>query len=207
MVQRFGWAILDSRAVEEDDPEIVRNNITLASRYYTNGGHEVTTDPNTVADRNVRATRLHKGEPLHIHGHGTDVGLGGFGADSLAREVKRKFRVDELKGRIILLHACAVGSGNFLNAFVQALASNNLQGWDGTTVLGPVRFLVVNPEGISQVSRPGIRANQLTTRESQSGKLLKKGEGWAGVQVVNNNLQNLTALQAQEHVQRNMKRG
>jgi hypothetical protein len=203
VVQRFGWAILDSRATKHDDPEIVRSNIELASRYYR--GHEVTTDPDKV--KSPQKVNLDDKEPLHIHGHGTDVSLGGFKAASLAQEVLRKFKTDQLKGRTILLHSCEVGSGSFLRDFLRALASNNFKGWHGTTVCGPKRFLIVNEQGVSQVSKPNVKESQLSTRKGQFGNVERKGVDWSGVRVLRGSIQSLTDIQTLNVVNWAMKRG
>src|SRR6476661_2433155 len=205
VVQRFGWAILDSRAAQHDDPAIVRNNLRLASTYYR--AHEVTTDPDRVRDQDLQQVDLADKEPLHIHGHGTNVSLGGFSATSLALQVRRKFPIGKLKGRTILLHSCEVGSGNFLRDFLRALANNNFHGWHGTTVCGPQRFLVVNEQGISQVSKPGVQENTLSTRRGQAGNVKKKGEDWSGMRILSGSIQSLSAIQTLNVVNWAMKRG
>lgn len=201
-IQPFGWAVIDSRS--NDDAEIVRNNLRLSSALYSNQQRvAVVTDPEDVDD--VQRVALGNDEPLHIHGHGTDQSLAGFGADSLAREVLRKFT--NLRGRTILLHSCEVGSGQFLRNFLQALANNNFQGWNGTQVLGPERFLVVAENGLSQVSKGGVQENDLKTRKSQQGKLMKKGDGWKGIQVVNQAIQDIPQHRIKAIVINAMKKG
>ena len=200
IVQPYGWAILDSASA--DDPQIVRTNLQNAANYYT--ASSVSIDPERVV--NPAQIRLGAGEVVHIHGHGTAAGLGGFAAASLAREVLRKFGLAALKGRTILLHGCQVGSGNFLTNFLNALANNNLQGWNKTRVLAPVNLMVVNEQGISMVAKNGVNAGQLTTRAGQRANVQRKGEGWAGIQVVANAIQAIPAGKIKEIVIVAMKR-
>jgi hypothetical protein len=174
-VQRFAWAIHDSRDMKRS--AIVDENLRRAQSRYTHV--ETTTDPEKEEPKRIL---LNQGEAIHLHAHGNDEALSGFSADSLGRELQRKFDIEDLAGRTIVLHSCKTGQADFGKGLLEMLlayattADVNLA---GTTVYAPVSFLVVEKDGFSYVAKDNVDESDLRTEQRQD-KLRKAGDGWRG---------------------------
>jgi len=181
-VQRFAWAIHDSRDMKKS--AVVDENLRKASQRYTHT--QTTSDPEKVdtPDRPF----LNPGETIHLHAHGNVDGLSGFGADSLAREVSRKFDLEDLPGRVIVLHSCNTGQKEYGKEVLEelvSLASYERISLTGTTIYAPVNFLVVENDGLSYVAKSGVDDSALR-EEQRSESLQRLGEGWRGWRVTMN---------------------
>jgi hypothetical protein len=192
-VQRFGWAV-HSGSDSANQRLIVQNNLTYAGNSYR--ATEETTDPEQVdAPRRVD---LQAGEVLHIHAHGNTANVGGFRAKSFATQLIRKFGIDALQGRTIVIHGCEVGAGqsvyarSLLNQLRSSMGSN-ARALVGTKVITPLRYLTVAPNGVSYVARMGTTAGDIRgvgdARDAQDRtrriKQLSeaRGAGWVAFEI------------------------
>lgn len=174
IAQRYSWGVLDSK---DKNNQIVHGNIARATK---SNNADIVTDPNKIKSYQNKVS-LSGGEVVHIHAHGAEDRVAGFGANSFATELKKKFA--DLKGRTIMFHSCEVGQKDYLKNLLTALMDDEGKEWDGTRVLAPKRFLIVDNNGISIVSRDGVKESALSTRQGRRGALVKKGEDWTGYKV------------------------
>lgn len=172
VVQRYAWAVLDSR---EEDNDIVRNNL---SRFLVDRNIDSTTDTD-ISGRTF--DQVNSGtDPVHLHGHGSSVGFAGLTPQTLASKVQQKFG-HSLKSRSIVFHSCEIGQGNYLRDFLLALiGSGSKNPWKNTRVFGATNLLVVNNDGISQVARDNVTETQLKNSRNLyfSDLVEKKARGW-----------------------------
>lgn len=182
-VQRYAWAILDSR---EQNNDIVRNNLTR----FLNGRTIPSTTDTDISGRTFDQVDF-SSEPVHLHGHGSDVGFAGLTPQTLAGKVLQKFG-NSLKQRSIVFHSCEIGQGNYMRDFLLALIGDgSASSWAKTRVFGATTFLVVNKDGISQVAKPNVTENQLGNTHNLyfSDMVEKKARGWRVALVVGNGVQ------------------
>lgn len=174
-IQRFAWALHDSRDMKRS--EIVDENLRRAKSRYSHV--ETTIDPEKEEPERVH---LNEGEAIHLHAHGHDEALSGFSADSLGMQLQRKFDIEDLAGRTIVLHSCKTGQGNFGKDLLEMLlAYASLAGVNlaGTKVYAPRNFLVVEKDGFSYVAKDNVDDSELRVEDRKS-KLQNIGEGWRG---------------------------
>lgn len=179
VVQRFAWAIHNSS--DPGGEAIVNENVRRASGRYVLP--ETVTDPELVDE--PRRPLLGGGEPIHIHAHGNDESVGGFASDSFAAQLFRKFDAADLVGRTIVFHSCDSGQGNYARDVLQSLVEL-AQAEDirlvGTQILAPTRYLVVEKNGFSYVSKNNVDPGDLRV-DNRSDKLQQFGKGWRGWEV------------------------
>jgi hypothetical protein len=178
-VQRFAWAIHDSRDMKRK--EIVDENLRRASVRYTHT--ETSTDPEK--EGTPARPFLNPGEAIHLHAHGHDSALSGFSGETLAVQLSRKFDLEDLAGRVIVLHSCNTGQADFGKHLLEMLVSLGILeqvSLTGTIVYAPVNYLVVEDDGLSYVAKTGVDDSQLRVVPRRS-KLQDLGEGWRGWRV------------------------
>jgi hypothetical protein len=182
-VQRYAWAVLDSGG---EDNDIVRNNLTRFLR-----GRNIPSKTDTDIFNQTFDQESFSADPVHLHGHGSDVGFAGLTPQTLAGKVLQKFG-DSLKHRSIVFHSCEIGQGNYLSDFLRALIGNGSpSSWTKTRVFGATALLVVNTDGISQVAKSNVTENQLKNTPSLyfNGMVQKKARGWRVALVMGNSVQ------------------
>jgi hypothetical protein len=176
IIQRYVWGVLDT---EDSNNQIVTGNVT---RFTAQGTGRDTLPKST--DTNVTQGQLQQvgigGGVLHLHGHGREDGFALMSAQTFAQKTIEKFGENALRGRVIVFHSCEVGQQNYLGDYLRALKGNGSGGsWSGTMVFGPTRFLGVNHDGISLVSKAGVTEKQMQGVSDYFSNLMeRKARAW-----------------------------
>lgn len=182
-IQRYAWAILDSR---EEGAEIVTGNL---SRFMKGRTIPSATDTDIAGRTFDVANTSH--EPVHLHGHGSSIGFAGLTPQTLAKKVRQKFGTS-LKQRAIVFHSCEIGQGNYLRDFFTALIDGGkASDWKKTRIFGATRLLVVNTDGTSQVARAGVTEQNLKGSRNHyfHAMVERKARGWKVAVVSGNGIQ------------------
>ncbi|MBI2241897.1 MAG: hypothetical protein HYU59_13975 [Magnetospirillum gryphiswaldense] len=171
-VQRYVWGVIDD---EDENNQIVEGNLT---RFNAKRKLPLSTDKN-ITEKTLDQVSSISG-PLHLHGHGHEGGFALMKPSTFAAKTKEKFGVSALRNRTIVFHSCEVGKTTFLKDFLTALIGEDAKSkWSGALVFGPTRFLGVNHDGISQVSRPGVTESQMSgVSDYFHGLMERKGREW-----------------------------
>jgi len=174
-IQRFAWALHDSRDMSKSD--VVDENLNRAKVRYLRS-ETINDAPDKV--RLFSRTLLNEGEAIHLHAHGHDTGLANISAATLANVLTAKFGLEALAGRVIVMHSCNTGSKTYgadvLKQLVQFARTDRVS-LTGTTVFAPENYLVVEKNGLSYVAKEGVGLGDLRT-EPRDQHLQPLGDGW-----------------------------
>ncbi|HEX6043049.1 MAG TPA: hypothetical protein VFZ22_01070 [Pyrinomonadaceae bacterium] len=174
-VQRFGWALHDSEDMVKS--EVVDENLKRAKARYLHA--ETITDANTKIER-ISRTALQRDEAIHLHAHGAEDRLANLGTATLANIIKKKFGLDSLAGRAIVLHSCNTGqltyAEDLLKKLVELGRTDRVE-LTGATIYAPENYLVVESDGLSYVAKRGVGLGDLRS-DDRKRHLQGLGEGW-----------------------------
>lgn len=160
-----------------DKSDVVDQNLIRAKRRYINS--ETTTDADEVEQ--PRRPALVQGEAIHLHAHGYELGLANLGVETLATTLKKKFGLENLAGRSIVMHSCKTGQDTYGGDVLKKLVEfGNTDGVDlrGTTIYAPENYLVVEKDdGLSYVAKRGKGLEHLRS-DDRKEHLQPLGQGW-----------------------------
>ena len=157
--------------------EVVDENLKRAKGKYLHA--ETITDANAKIDR-ISRTALQRDEAIHLHAHGAEDRLANLGVATLAAVIKKKFGLDSLAGRAIVLHSCNTGqltyAEDLLKKLVELGRTDRVE-LTGATIYAPENYLVVESDGLSYVAKRGVGLGDLRS-EDRRRNLQGLGEGW-----------------------------